>query len=207
MDLYPLAKDPELNGRREAVPRALWKEEMPAVPHGYLFPVAYLWKRTVRCKKPGCGGAVPLARQTWLCQKENKNKKGGRYIALRKTWDRREKRVQFAVSQSVSMAGLGFDPSDGSRGGSTVCPGCQSPIDDAYVKAEGCAKRFGHQLMAIVCGSTEGLATRVSADQHIERGRPVDWDRVPVYKGLSSVRIEEHGGRKRGDDDDRTTGA
>jgi len=91
-DLYPLAKDPECKGRREAAPRELWNEQVSAVPNGYLLPVAYLWTRTVRCKKPGCGGAVPLARQTWLCRKEYKGG-GGRYIALRKTWDRREKRV------------------------------------------------------------------------------------------------------------------
>ena len=157
-DLYPLAKDPEHKGRRNAVPAGLWKEETPTVPDGYLLPVAYIWTRTVRCKKPGCGGAVPLARQTWLCRKEYK--RGGRFVAVRKTWDRREKRVQFAVSHSESAAGLGFDPSAGSRGGSTVCPGCQSPIDDTYVKAEGCAKRFGHQLMAVVCAPTRGTGRR-----------------------------------------------
>jgi len=64
------------------------------------------------------------------------------------------------VVQSGSAAGFGFDPSDGSRGGSTVCPGCQSPIDDEYVKAEGCGKRFGHQLMAIVCDPPRGTGRR-----------------------------------------------
>lgn len=157
-DLYPLAKDPECKDRRGATPTELWKEEPPSVPYGYLLPVAHLWTRTVRCKKPGCGGAVPLARQTWLCRKESK--KGGRFIALRKTWDRAAKRVRFSVVQSCSAAGLGFDPSDGSRGGSTVCPGCQAPIDDEYVKAEGCAKRFGHQLMAVVCDPPRGTGRR-----------------------------------------------
>ncbi|MHC4618997.1 MAG: DUF1156 domain-containing protein [Planctomycetota bacterium] len=155
-DLYPLAEDPEHRGKRGGSPGGLWEDE-DSVPNGYLLPVAYLWTRTVQCKKPGCG-TVPLARQTWLCRK--KNKSGGRYIATKPTWSRTAKRVRYSIVQATSEKGLGFDPSEGSRGGSTVCRGCHAPIDEGYVKAEGCARHLGHQLMAVVCNPRQGTGRR-----------------------------------------------
>ena len=156
-DLYPSAQDPSYKGRRTESPQGLWKDES-SLPSGQLVPVAYVWTRTVRCKKPDCAGEVPLARHTWLCRKENKS--GGRFIALHPIWDKSTKRVRYSVVQAGSERDLGFDPAEGSRGGSTVCPGCHSPIDDQYVKAEGCAKRFGHQLMAVVCDPPTGTGRR-----------------------------------------------
>lgn len=154
-DLYPLASDPSFKRKRDkAAPDLFESGAEAAIPESRLLPVAYLWTRTVKCKKPDCRGEVPLARQTWLCRKENKY--GGRYIAVKPIWSRSEKRVRYSVIQAPSEAKLGFDPSEGSRGGSTVCPGCHSPIDDDYVKAEGCAKRFGHQLMTVVCDPPRG---------------------------------------------------
>ena len=32
-------------------------------------PVAYIWARTVPCRRPGCDAPVPLVRQTWLRKK------------------------------------------------------------------------------------------------------------------------------------------
>ena len=156
-DLYPLAADPEHRGKRAAATGSLWDAEHP-IPTGYLLPVAYLWTRTVKCKKPDCRGAIPLARQTWLCCKEGKT--GGRYVAAKGAWSRQGKRVHYSVVQATSEERLGFDPSQGSRGGNTACPGCQSPVDAEYVKAEGCAKRFGHQLMAVVCDPPTGTGRR-----------------------------------------------
>lgn len=158
-DLYPLAKDPEFKGKRsKGNPDLFGTGVEAAVPEGHLLPVAYLWTRTVKCRKPDCRGEVPLARQTWLCRKENKS--GGRYIAVKPTWSRSQKRIRYSVMQAPSEAKLGFDPSEGSRGGSTVCPGCHSPVGDEYVKAEGCAKRFGYQLMAVVCDPPTGTGRR-----------------------------------------------
>jgi len=156
-DLYPPIPDPDAKPEEiGADPQAVLEFAKDAqgrltVPHGYLTPVAYLWTRTVKCKRPDCGGIVPLARQTWLCRKENRG--GGRYIAVNGIWDTLRKRVRYSVVHATSPKSLGFDPSDGSRSGTTVCPGCQSQIDDEYVKAEGSADRFGYHLMAVVCDS------------------------------------------------------
>lgn len=147
-DLYPLAKD-QSNGKPRSAPGQLW-ETADEVPEGFLVPSAYIWTRTVHCKKPGCGAIVPLARQTWLCKKANKTA-ASRFVAVKGTWSRSAKKMLFHVVESDEETSLGFDPSAGSRGGETVCPECQASIDDRYVKDEGCAKRFGLQLMAVVC--------------------------------------------------------
>ncbi len=109
-----------------------------------LRPVAYLWTRTVRCKNPACGATIPLVRQTWLVKKE------GRYAALR-TETCAANSVRFRVVESQTAAGLGFDPSAGSKGGSAVCPYCQTVADDDYVRGQGMARKVGRQPMAIVC--------------------------------------------------------
>jgi putative DNA methylase len=107
--------------------------------------VAYLWTRTVRCKNPSCGATVPLVRQTWLC------KKPGRYVALKMIAPKGAKQVRFEVVESATEKGLGFDPAGFSKGGNATCPFCGTVADSEYVKAEGCAKRMGQQMMAIVC--------------------------------------------------------
>ena len=115
------------------------------IPPGYLVPVAYLWTRTVRCKNPLCGATVPLVRQTWLCKKKD------RYVALRMIAPKGEKKVRFQVVESRTEKGLGFDPAGFSKAGNATCPFCGTVADSDYVKAEGCAKRMGQQMMAIVC--------------------------------------------------------
>src|SRR5439155_11442777 len=88
-DLYPLIPDPEFKGKRPQI-QADWFKEHDEVPPGYLMAVAYLWTRTVQCKNPACKATVPLVRQTWLCQKEN------RYVAIRPVAGR-QKQVRFNV--------------------------------------------------------------------------------------------------------------
>ncbi len=128
------------------------------VPPGFLMPVAYLWTRTVRCKNRKCGATVPLVRQTWLCKKKD------RYVALKMVAPayaaeprdaagrpEGEKKVRFEVVESRTEKGLGFDPASFSKAGNATCPFCGTVADSDYVKAEGCAKRMGQQLMAVVC--------------------------------------------------------
>ncbi len=115
------------------------------VPQGYLIPIAYLWTRTVQCKNPSCGAAVPLVRQTWLCKKKE------RYVALKMIALKRQKQVRFDVIEATSEKGLGFDPAAFSKGGNATCPFCGTVADSDYVKTEGCAGRMNHQMMAIVC--------------------------------------------------------
>lgn len=150
-DLYPLVHDP--SARASKRPGKFWSTGED-VPEGFLVPSAYLWTRTVPCKKPGCGSVIPLVRQTWLCKKESKSR--SRFVAIKRTWSRGSKRMHFHVVEAEEQNLLGFDPSLGSRRGETVCPNCHSPIDEEYVKSQACSKGFGHQLMAVVCEPREG---------------------------------------------------
>ena len=115
------------------------------VPPGFLVPVAYLWTRTVRCKNPACGATVPLVRQTWLCRKKD------RFVALKIIAPKGKKEVRFDVVESRTEKGLGFDPASFSKAGNATCPFCGTVADSDYVKDEGCAKRMGQQMMAVVC--------------------------------------------------------
>ena len=114
-------------------------------PSAVLTPVVYLWTRTVSCKNPACRAIVPLVRQTWLCQKDK------RYVALRVVAPRGLKRVRFEVVEAVTQEGLGFDPEAFSKAGNATCPFCGTVADSDYVKAEGCARRMGQQMMAVAC--------------------------------------------------------
>jgi len=150
-DLYPPIPDPEATPEEiGADPQAVLEFAKDAqgrltVPRGYLTPVAYIWTRTVTCKNPSCGVAVPLARQTWLC------KKPGRYVAMRMVADKGTKRVRFEVVEAATEKGIGFDPTGFSRGGNATCQFCGTVADVDYVKDEGWAGRMGQQLMAVIC--------------------------------------------------------
>lgn len=179
--LYPAIPDPKAKWedasreKQATMDLAKGPQGKPKVPAGYLTPVAYLWTRTVRCKNPSCGASVPLVRQTWLCKKKD------RYVALKMVISESEKRVRFKVVEDdgkelptdsdwakelrskernitdaelremLAVRHFGFDPSDFSKGGDATCHFCARVADSDYVKAEGCAKRMGQQMMAIVC--------------------------------------------------------
>jgi|MTBAKSStandDraft_2_1061841.scaffolds.fasta_scaffold05167_3 putative DNA methylase len=150
-DLYPLIPDPEYKGNRPPVQAEMWQSaDKGSIPPGYLMPVAYLWTRTVRCKNPTCGAIVPLVRQTWLCKKSGGKRSDPKYVAVKICGDHGNKDIRFEVVEARSEAGLGFNPSSGSKGGDATCSLCGTVADSDYVKAEGCAKRFGHRLMAVV---------------------------------------------------------
>lgn len=159
-DLYPPIPDPEYKGKRPDIEykNGHWVEKGRAAnaieecaganngpPKGYLTPVAYLWTRTVKCKNPSCKATVPLVRQTWL------RKKKGWYVALKATAPRDRKWVHFQAVEASSENEFGFDPSLGSKGGNAPCLFCGTVADRDYIKAEGCGKGMGQQLMAIAC--------------------------------------------------------
>lgn len=189
-DLYPLVPDPNYrpdanNGAAITTNSRPTQLDFPgedsddaevdasivaSVPPGYLLPVMYLWTRTVACKNPSCGTEIPLVKQTWLCKSKS------RYVALamRPSIDNRS--VKFEVVEASTPEGLGFDPTDFSKGGNAVCPCCGTVADADYTKAMGCQKKIGHRLMAIVCIRPNSQGKQyVSADCS-----PVgqDWDEI-----------------------------
>lgn len=176
-DLYPSIADPrpsrEAGSRQSVLPAT--RAETPA---GHLRPVAYLWTRTVRCKKPSCGAAVPLARQTWLRRKK------GRFVALKVVAPPGEQRVQFRRIESADEAGLGFDPGAGSEGGNATCPFCGTVADNDYVQEEGRGRRVGQQLMAVVAGQPGAKGKLYFAAGEVGSQEP---DRLQVERRLGEV--------------------
>ena len=143
-DMYPLIPDPTFRKKRAEAKAGLFGEPHE-VPEGYLVPVAYLWTRTVTCKKPTCRATIPLIRQAWMCKRKD------RFVAVQIVAPKGGERVRFEVAESRTEKGLGFDPSIGSTAGNATCPFCGTVADADYVQEEGVAGRIGTQLMAVAC--------------------------------------------------------
>jgi putative DNA methylase len=200
-DLYPPVPDPRQaakpTGQVSQFSMSLAVQESREAYHaqaGMLTPVAYLWTRTVRCKNPACGSAVPLARQTWLARKKPGKKSPGRYIALKPDAEANcdkppgEKTVRYRVVEATTPEGLGFDPSSGSRGGNVACPFCGTVADSGYVKAEGQAGRIGVQPMAVVCTQPK---KRGKVYLRVDEVPPGAWpDDDAIWKRIRALEIE-----------------
>lgn len=206
-DLYPPVPDPDFAGKRPEIAfdsdtghwvatdpnlredqQRLLAEGKSVLPPGYLTPVAYLWTRTVTCKNPSCAATVPLVKQTWLCKKK------GRNVALKIIAPRGARRVSFQVVEAATEQGLGFDPSLGSKGGNATCPFCGTVADSTYVKAEGCAKRMGEQMMAVVSTrpGRQGK-TYLSADdlpEHVPDDAAIQ-ERIEGLCGLTGLTVPD----------------
>jgi len=104
-------------------------------------PVAYIWVRTVPCRRPGCPASVPLVRQSWL------RRKGGAIAAVprieggnRLRWDIVSGSSAKAVSQHIEQTGSG----------QAVCVACNTPAPADHVKEMAVAGRMGESLAAVV---------------------------------------------------------
>ncbi len=162
-DLYAPVPDPKVRAEENAVEQqgqlsGLDHEQRRfKVPHGYLLPLAYLWTRTVPCKK--CGAIVALHRQTWL-----RKKKGG-FVAIQPVSVSEEKRLHYQLLESKTdkaeeaIAAWRFDPTDLSHGGETQCPFCQTTVTSEHIRECSKSGRLGRRLMA------------VAADRKGERGK------------------------------------
>jgi len=123
--------------------------------------IAYYWTRTAPCPKPSCRATVPLYRQTWLRKKES------RFVALKPEPDRQKKVVRFRVVEGDSESMLGFDPSQGSEGSSTVCPFCQTALEGEYVRSYGDDTGYGQQLMCVIALNPEGSGKLYFTDESL----------------------------------------
>ncbi len=121
--------------------------------------VAYYWTRTIPCPNPQCKGTVPLYRQTWL------RKKPSGYVALKPVPDMAKRVMRFQVVEATTEITLGFDPTIGSAGSSTVCSFCQTALDGPYVRHYGDEKGFGQQLMCVIALNPDGTGKRYLVDE------------------------------------------
>ena len=104
-------------------------------------PVAYIWARTVPCRRPGCAAPVPLVRQAWL------RKKRGAVAAVpriedgnRLCWDIVSGGSTREVAQRAKQTGAG----------QAVCVACNAPVPSDYVKEMSKTGRLVESLAAVV---------------------------------------------------------
>lgn len=113
-------------------------EFYPGDPDGTT-PIAYLWARTIMCEGPGCGAAVPLLGQPWLCTK------AGRRVGLRVTGVRSKRvEIELVSGPRAKVAGT-------VRGGAATCPCCGHTTSSDHVKKQLAAQRGGTRQARMVC--------------------------------------------------------
>ena len=108
---------------------------------GQADPVAFIWVRTVPCRRPGCTAPVPLVRQAWL------RKKGGVVAAVPEIEDGDRlgwRIVSGATARDVS----GQEEQTGA--GQAVCVACHTPAPADHVKEMAVAGRMKESLAAVV---------------------------------------------------------
>ena len=138
-DLYPEVRIPstaEIEGQLNMFGSSNRGRTLEAVP------VAYIWARTVPCRRPGCSAPVPLVLQSWL------RKKRGAVAAVprieegsRLDWD-----IVFGRStQEVS------EHSEQTKAGQAVCIACSTPTPTEHVKEMALAGQMSESLAAVVC--------------------------------------------------------
>ncbi len=111
---------------------------------GQAEPVAYIWARTVPCRRPGCAAPVPLVRQAWL---RKAAQEGGAVAAVprieggnRLRWDVVSGSSTGDVSRQAEQTGAG----------QAVCVACNTPAPSEHVKEMATAGRMEESLAAVV---------------------------------------------------------
>jgi putative DNA methylase len=106
-------------------------------------PVAYIWVRTVPCRKPGCPAIVPLVRQAWL-------RKKGTYIAAIPKAKDHGRVIQWEIVSATSLRDLAVENIEQTGAGEAACPVCTTPVPGDYVKECSIAGRLKESLAAVV---------------------------------------------------------
>ena len=109
-------------------------------------PVAYVWARTVPCRRPGCAAPVPLVRQAWL------RKRGDLAVAALPRVDAHD-RLRWEIVSGNNARDVSAQTGQ-TGAGQAVCAACATPAPADYVKAMAAAGRMGESLAAVV--STAG---------------------------------------------------
>lgn len=137
-DLYPPIRIPE---KEEAASlEDMFEISDPILASG-AEPVAYIWARTVPCRRPGCNAPVPLVRQAWL------RKKRGAVAALPRIENGRDLRWEIVSGSSAIEVGA---QESQTGAGQAVCVACDTPAPTDHVKEMALEGRMQESLAAIV---------------------------------------------------------
>lgn len=144
---------------------------------GHLYPkgpngetvIAWLWARTVKCPNPACGAQMPLVRSFWL------SKRKGKQAWVEPVVDQGNRTVRFEIR---SGSGGPPEPPKVGRGAKFKCLYCGQVAPDEHIKTEGCLKRMGAQLLAVVCDGRNGRSY-YNADREQEE---ISYQGIPTWE-------------------------
>ena len=128
--------------------------------------VAYLWARTVACKR--CRATVPLLKTRWLCNRP------GKRVLLTMEPNAERTGVEFGVEREtgsgsgrnraqVARRGAGTTSRTGAR-----CPCCSAIMAMEDLRIEGRAGRMGSVMMAVVVDAPGGKGYRLPRKEEID---------------------------------------
>jgi len=141
-DLYPQVRIPGSAQVQEQI--ELFGEVANGVTTGQQCqPVAYIWARTVPCKKPGCAAIVPLVRQAWL-------RKKGSFVASVPRPKDKGRRLDWEIMSGSTSGDVDSDTGEQTGAGESSCPECTTPVPSDYVKECAMAGRLQEVLAAVV---------------------------------------------------------
>jgi len=133
--------------------------------------LTYLWARTVKCPNPACGCEMPLVR-TFALRTKKEPKLYFKPIVVKTTGN---KITGFEITET--------NPGQGTLKRKKVrCFACTEPVTLDYIKAEGCAGRFGHKMVAMVVdlGRGKGYLAPTPEQEKIAFNAPIEWS--PDFK-------------------------
>ena len=146
--------------------------------------VAYLWARTVECKR--CRATVPLLKTRWLCNRP------GKRVLLTMTPNRARTEVVFGVeresdehrSEEWGQSGRRLGAGTMSRAGAQ-CPCCREAIMEmADIRVESRAGRLGSILTAVVVDAPGRKRYRLPRREEIEVAQITDQELEETYRDL-----------------------
>lgn len=141
-DLYPQVRIPGSAQVQEQVD--IFGEVANGVTTGQQCqPVAYIWVRTVPCRKPGCAAIVPLVRQAWL------RKKGSFVASVPRSKDT-GRRLEWEIMSGNTSKHVGSENDEQTGAGESCCPTCTTPVSSDYVKQCALAGKLHEVLAAVV---------------------------------------------------------
>lgn len=140
-DLYPSARVPR--SRQVLQQTDMFGDSAAPWSRQGSEPVAYIWVRTVPCRRPGCGAVVPLVRQAWL------RKKGTRICAVPHAADGGQ-RIAWKIVTAANSSEQEDDDSEQTGAGESSCLVCTTPVPSKYVKECAVAGKLEETLAAVV---------------------------------------------------------
>ena len=151
--------------------------------------VAYLWARTVACKR--CRATVPLLKTRWLSNRP------GKRVLLTMEPNAERTGVEFGVEREtgsgsgrnraqVARRGAGTTSRTGAR-----CPCCSAIMAMEDLRIEGRAGRMGSVMTAVVVDALGGKAYRLPREEEIEVARVEDEELGALYRDLPFALPEE----------------